>query len=255
MNILISKRAVLAAVVIVCLSLAGCKKKEPEITTSTPPPPVVPVNTPPKPQTPQGYDLEAKGIPKFATADYIELSRIFKVSTFRSGIGHDYADAFEQCRSMKHYYQPPFGNNQWGTIKIYSPINGSIAKLDPEWAGTQVHITSDEYPDFTIVLFHVKVDPGFKVGDKVTAAQLLGTHIGTQTSSDIAVRVNTTKGFKLISWFNIMKDDLFQKYKDRGVTSRTQLILSKEARDADPLNCTGEAFGKAGSLTNWVELN
>ena len=52
------------------------------------------------------YDIDAKGIPQFAGVDYIELAKISRISKFRSGIGHDYSDDFEQCRSMKHYYMP-----------------------------------------------------------------------------------------------------------------------------------------------------
>ena len=46
------------------------------------------------------------------SSDHIELLYIFeldkidKISKFRSGIGHDYWDDFENCRSMKHYFFP-----------------------------------------------------------------------------------------------------------------------------------------------------
>lgn len=45
---------------------------------------------------------------KFITTDYIELDKIDRVSKFRSGIGHDYRDDAESCRSMKHYFSYRF---------------------------------------------------------------------------------------------------------------------------------------------------
>src|SRR5262249_2384306 len=41
-------------------------------------------------------------IPKFLQADYIDLCQIGSISKFRSSEEHDYSDAFESCRSMKH---------------------------------------------------------------------------------------------------------------------------------------------------------
>ena len=41
------------------------------------------------------YDVDANGIPKFVTVDYIELGKIYRISKFRSGEGHYYSDDFE----------------------------------------------------------------------------------------------------------------------------------------------------------------
>ena len=62
------------------------------------------------------WDVDANGIPKFVTSDHIELSKIEKISKFRSGIGHDFSDNFESCRSMKHYYCP-YGNVDWSGLR------------------------------------------------------------------------------------------------------------------------------------------
>jgi hypothetical protein len=50
------------------------------------------------------WDIAANGIPKFVGRDFTQLSKIDKISKFRSGEGHDYSDGSETCRSMKHYY-------------------------------------------------------------------------------------------------------------------------------------------------------
>jgi hypothetical protein len=47
------------------------------------------------------YDLNSNGIPRFVQADYIELAKIGQISRFRSGVGHEYSDAIEFCRSMQ----------------------------------------------------------------------------------------------------------------------------------------------------------
>jgi len=200
------------------------------------------------------YNIETNGIPKFVDVNYIELEKIERISKFRSSEGHDYSDDFESCRSMKHYYSP-YDTLIWNDVKVYSPVAGTISRIREEWAGTQLEIRSEEYPAITFVLFHMDLLEQPKVGDKLTKGQQLGTHIGTQTTSDIAVGVNTNKGYRLVSYFDVMSDSLFQKYQVRGVTSRADAIISKEDRDADPLSCDGETFTSRGTLENWVVLN
>ena len=51
-----------------------------------------------------------------------------------------------------------------------------------------------------------------------------------------------------------MTDSLFGHYQSRGVVARSDLIITKQARDSDPLNCSGETFGTSGTLENWVIL-
>lgn len=207
------------------------------------------------------YDVDKNGIPKFVRTDYIELSKIQKISRFRSAYGHNYSDEFEQCRSMKHYYWP-FGGDpgqthtpSWATVNIYSPVRGTISRVFEEWAGTQIQVQSGEFPAFHFILFHVAVANPVAVGDVVAAGQLLGNHIGDQTMSDIAVGVNTPGGWKLVSYFDVLTDSLFQSYQAAGVSSRDALIISKEARDADPLTCSGETFSDVGTLEDWVTIN
>ncbi|KAB2847197.1 MAG: hypothetical protein F9K45_00180 [Melioribacteraceae bacterium] len=200
------------------------------------------------------YDIDANGIPKFVKVNYIELEHIYQISKFRSAIGHDYADSFESCRSMKHYYQPKSGAD-WSAIKIFSPVKGKVSRVFAEWAGSQVQITSDEYPAFVFILFHVNLITPLKEGDQISEGQQIGTHIGSQTMSDITVRVTTPKGWKLISYFDVMDDSIFQIYQSRGINSRSNFIISKEERDADTLNCNGETFFNSGTIDNWVVLN
>ena len=207
-----------------------------------------------KPTAPRGYDIETKGIPKFVRLNYLDLDRIARISKFRSAFGHSYSDDFEHCRSMKHYFEPKGDGSDWSTIPIYSPVSGTVWRMFEEWAGTQVWISTQEYPDISIAIFHIKLKDSLQIGQPVSRGQVLGNHIGGQTMSDIAVSVNTTRGWKLISYFDVMTDSLFQAYQARGVSSRDQLIISKEARDADTLTCDGESFTSQGQLEDWVVL-
>jgi len=203
----------------------------------------------------QTYDVDANGIPQFVHSDYIEADKIEAISKFRSGSGHDYSDDFESCRSMKHYFLID-GDIDWATVRIFSPVAGFVHDVFDEWAGTQVQIQSEEYPAFYFMLFHVDLAYSLNVGDMVDAGQELGTHIGFQTMSDIAVRVNTPNGSKLLSYFEVIDDNVFSEYQIRGLNSRDDVIITKDERDADPLSCVQhEAFDDSGNLENWASLN
>jgi hypothetical protein len=202
------------------------------------------------------YVVNSNGIPRFVESDYIELWKIERISRFRSGEGHDYSDDFESCRSMKHYFQPS-NTVSWASIQVRSPVAGTVSRFNQEGlagSGTRIRIKSRDFPAFYFILFHVQTNGAMLVGDSVTAGQLLGTHVGTQTISDIAVGVNTPKGWKLLSYFDVMTDSVFARYQARGIASRADVIISKEARDNDPLTCDGETFAGRGNLPNWVTL-
>jgi len=177
-----------------------------------------------------------------ATADYIELGRISAISRFRSGVGHDYSDVFESCRSMKHYYFP-----REYPVRIFSPVDGVVDYVRDGGRGMQIGIGSG---DRVFVLFHVALSIPLAAGDSVTAGQELGTHIGSDTYSDIAVREDD----RYLSFFEVMDDTVFAAYQARGVASRTAMIITRAERDADPLSCSGETFASTGSIENWVDL-
>ena len=189
----------------------------------------------------------------FVSTNYIELDKIGRISKFRSLAGHDYHDDFEQCRSMKHYFEPK-SSVDWSSIKITSPVKGSVSRIFEEWAGTQVQIQSEKNPKYIFIIFHINLVAPLKVGDQVALGQLLGTHIGSQTMSDIAVGLATDSGYKLISYFETLTDSLFQLYQLRGVTTRNDMIITKEARDADSIECNGDAFLSSGTIGDWVVL-
>lgn len=187
------------------------------------------------------------------THDYTILDSVKQISKFRSGVGHDYSDDFETCRSMKHYYPVRKGT------EIYAPISGTINFILPEWAGTKIQINSDFHAAFYFELFHVDLDTSLKIGDHLEAGQLLGTHSSNQTMSDIAVFVRVpgvdSAATRFISFFDVMDDNLFTDYQQRGLNHRDSLIISKASRDADPLTCVGQWGNGIGNIPNWADLN
>jgi hypothetical protein len=201
------------------------------------------------------WDIDANGIPKFVYFNYIEIGKIYRISRFRSTVGHDYSDAFEHCRSMKHYFEPKEGID-WANVKIYSPINGTITRLEEEWAGTKLEIETDSLPAFRISIFHINLAISLQLGQKVTVGEYLGNHIGSQTMSDISVIVNDpTRQGRMVSYFDIITDNLFKEYSVHGVSDRTQFIISRQERDNYPLTCNGDTFIGNDTLQQWVVLN
>lgn len=195
------------------------------------------------------YDIQTLGIPKFVDTIYIDMRKITSISKFRSAAGHNYSDGTqfgaalalkgsdnraEDCRSMKHYFRFPDVS-----VPIYAPVSGYVNSIrDGDLAAT-ISIISDVQPAFEFQVFHVELTPRPQPGDRVTAGQLLGHHVGSATWSDIAVAVNTGKGLHLISYFEVLTDGAFETFKARGITSREELIITKAARDAAPINCVG----------------
>ncbi|GEM_PF-2267390 len=204
-----------------------------------------------------GKNTGNTSIPKFIQADFIDLSKITNISKFRSGSGHDFSrGSGETCRSMKHYFNVdrpleieqlinknkgmsplPDGKTD---IPIYSPVNGKIIGIEPDQFGKQFYIQPDSHPKLTVRIFHVYPLPGIQKGGKVKAGQKIGV-IGQYQNTDIAIAQNRTK---YISYFEVMPDKIFAKYQALGVKNREELIISKAARDANPLKCNGEWFAE-----------
>lgn len=201
------------------------------------------------------FNVDESGVPMLITSDYIDLSQINRISRFRSGFGHDYSDSSETCRSMKHYFMPR-GNVDWSAVTISAPADGVVLDIREEGPlGFQVAIRSSALGAATIVLFHVVLDEGVSIGTTVTSGMRLGRHIGPQTMSDVAIRLDTPGGPRLVSYFDAMTDAMFARYQARGVPSRAALTISRNERDADPLSCSGQQFVSGGTLSHWVGLN
>ena len=116
-------------------------------------------------------DANLDDIPRFSMTFYIDLDAIKRISRFRSGIGHDFADSAETCRSMKHYFCPrgcmaPLPHAvPWTSLVLRAPVTGRVTRLDVEQTyGTQVHIEPAGFPTWDIRVFHVTPVDGLAVG-------------------------------------------------------------------------------------------
>jgi hypothetical protein len=233
------KSIVILAICSLIIILSACKKKE---------------NSENNKQTNDVWDLDKNPSPKFVNTNYIELANIYRISKYRSSVGHDYSDFTEHCRSMKHYFEP-LSTADWSIIKVFAPVTGQVTRAENEGMGIKIEIASDEYPAFRFQIFHINLSNPLNVNDHVTAGQQLGTHIGSQTYSDISVLVNdATKQGRMVSYFDVMTDALFNEYVKIGITSRDSLIIPKALRDAHPLTCDGDQFAGGDTLESWVYL-
>ena len=191
--------------------------------------------------------------PQFVKTNYVELNKITSLSRFRSSAGHDNSDDFESCRNMKHYFMPKAGFDAT-QIRIFSPVNGMLYQVQPDDGGVQVRIKADDYPGFYFRIYHMVITNNLRIGDPLSAGQAIGHAYSSTTATDMEIDVNTTNGWRLVSYFDVMTDSLFSNFQARGVAARSNLILSKERRDADPLTCDGETFLTFGTNTSWVNL-
>jgi len=216
------------------------------------------------------YDIDLNGVPKFIQSDFTQLHKIDGISKFRSGFGHSFTDGTESCRSMKHYFTPysSFRENQ--EMEIYAPVTGTITLVSNDGHGASTGMTNktiqirpDDQPAFICELFHCDlVSSAIETGRKVQAGELLG-HARLYyedldehaTSFDVAIWAQTPSGMRLVSYFDALTDAVFEQYMARGAASRDAIIISKEARDADPIQCDGERFLTGGNLDNWLILN
>ena len=205
---------------------------------------------------PETYDLATLGPPRVLDANYIDLSKIERISRFRSAIGHSYVDGSgETCRSMKHYYQPK-GSVDWTTVEVYAPASGTIWTIATDGWGFRVMLRPRDLPALNVAIFHVNPDPGIVKYSWVEAGDRIGRHASGSTMSDIATDIGGKETGTLLSYFHTMTDPVFALYQARGVPSREAAIITKDERDADPVPCVGEQqFPVQGTVPNWVVLN
>jgi hypothetical protein len=177
-------------------------------------------------------------------------------------------DPTEINRSMKHYfvqYAQYVGDNT--TVPIFAPFAGSIYRVSNDGMSTgfvdkQVWIRSDNNPDYFAIIFHVNLsetfpqiwndypqghwphwEPDDQVYDRinVVSGETIGfaDSRGGKQASDIAIlrKISATE-YHYVSYFDsdVMPGSIFANYQARGVSSREDLIISKEFRDLNPVD-------------------
>ena len=211
-----------------------------------------------KEKTGIGVNVDTSNPDKFIQADFVDLSKIYSVSKYRSAEGHDFSGNGETCRSMKHYFAPqidptvqmpkdsegrsiPPQPDGVHDVDIFSPVDGEITNIATERlpVGEQLYIRPDSAKDYTIRLFHVYKLGNIAKGTKVKAGEKIGV-ISGYSATDISVEAGREK---YVSYFQVMPDSVFANYQKRGATSRDDFIISKEYRDAHPVPCNQDKHG------------
>ena len=246
---------------------------------------------------PTGPTVDLSNLPKFVTNNFIDLDPFNSITKFRGAYGHDYSASDEEydptgksCRSMKHYFEAYTLDQRWsgqfgsydtkGNVNYYAPTSGNIidivhgtfgrdnGSVGEEW---QFTIESSEYPSVNIKFHHVNLEKHLQGGGNVQAGEFLGTIARDNGQGEIAAYVLSGEGtLKYVSFFELITDDVFALYESRGLKNRSDVIISREDRESNPIPCTigdgeGGKFYFAGGnelqfaqwqqgSENWVSL-
>ena len=190
----------------------------------------------------------------------------YEASIIAAGFYELETDPSENNRSMKHYFL--FEKRYRGnitTIPIYAPFDGIIHRVSNEVqegddTDKQVWIRSNAQPDYYLIIHHVNLSETFpqiwndypkelwehwqpddEQYDRITmqAGEIIGyADTKERVASDVAVLHKISEQeYHYRSYFDpvIMPDSIFQRFVDRGVTGRSDLIISKAYRDAHPI--------------------
>lgn len=234
-------------------------------------------------------DTDFNNPPKFLQADFLDLDKVAAITKFRSGWGHNYAGNGETCRSMKHEFQFKETSAQSAIrqkevelqksgVKItneiatdlkrnaasvrdeslstpfYSPVDGWVTGTgESSGVGNMIEIMPDNAPQWRIKMYHVWIDPSIHLFSHLKAGQVIGKSYMDIGWGDIAIHYRFVGGERLVSYFQVLPDNLFEKYKARGVKSRDDLIISKEFRDAHPLECLNNRGETSDYAKNYTD--
>ena len=204
---------------------------------------------------------------KIAKFNFTEIEKFSKISKIRSGVGHNYTPSTDEydptnknCKSMKHYLIPVGVPNssdlyaktphtfEWMSIKYFSPVDGYIIgvtyKENPYGTESNFKIVSKNNPGYYFGYFHVSLLDGLKEGSEVKAGQQIGTFGDENTWGEIAVEVQVKNGKTYApSFLEVSSEEVFKQYQNKGVNSFSDVIISREYRDANPLACDNTDAG------------
>jgi hypothetical protein len=162
-----------------------------------------------------------------------------------------------------------------GNLRYYAPVNGQLRDiLTNEFKSGQTEyqftIMSQEYSSINFTFMHVELLEDLRSGASVEAGQHIGFVARPHGQAEIVTWVSLGKGkLKNISFFDVTTDEVFAEYQARGINTRSQMSISREERDTNPVACYPDSEGgkfiatgnelsfnlwQAG-LDNWVFLS
>jgi len=204
--------------------------------------------------------------PKIAVTNHIDLDPFNSITKLRAAYGHDYTSGdsehdpeWKSCRSMKHYFDAytydqrssqDFGlYDTAGDVKYYAPAAGELRDIQtnefsPGETEYQFTIVSTEYPSMNFTFMHLELIEELRNGGLVEAGQHIGYVVRPHGQGEIVTWIDLGGGMiKNISFFDVMTDEVFAEYQTRGIESRSQMTITKEERDANPVACSSENGG------------
>ena len=128
------------------------------------------------------------------------------------------------------------------TLKFFAPANGTITNVinsqshgEPE---SQFYVQSTEHPGYYFGFYHVKLAPNLGNGSEVKVGQEIGTLGNEESWAEISVeaRINSRE-VHLFSFLEVADDEVLEQYKARGLNAVSDVIITKEERDANPIGC------------------
>ena len=198
--------------------------------------------------------------PKFIQSDFIDLSKIYIISKYRSSIGHSTDDSVEKCLSLRHIYGDPHGSEEFtdgdkkwelihnrpaphDSIDIYAPVDGLITDIsssshikDKQGIAGTIIIKPDNAPGFDVRIDSVFINSNIRNLMRVKAGDKVGV-ICTRCPGEITVEYNYLFGRRAVSFISALSDQVFADYQKRGLKNREDAIISKVYRDAHPFSC------------------
>lgn len=217
--------------------------------------------------------------PPQIVANFVDLEKIEKISTYRSCAGHVTVpqDERESKRNMKVYYwvKPEYVGSD--TVEIYAPYDGYVSTIrdEPE-LGLEGEIWISPVRTFlpaigvwSFSVHHIHVREDLKMGSAVRAGELIGYGAASTERGRSFDFIYGTLGLppgRIDNWtapfddldfiFDHMTDEVFAEYQKHGIASRDELYLTKEERDAKPCQYAGQGphFINQEDPDNWVFL-
>lgn len=220
--------------------------------------------------------------PPQITANFTELDKIDKISKFRSCAGHVTVSqkGNEPKSNMKHYFwvKPEF--NKPKTVEIYAPYDGYVADIrsDPGMnlegeifiSPTQIFGLVPPLGVWAFSVQHIDINPELKLGDKVKAGDVIGWLATSEKRGFSFDIIYARTGFppttvdgwtnpfaELDTVFNHMTDEAFAPYKEKGIASKDEFIITREEREKTDCEYGEQPYFSADSQnvpSNWIYL-
>lgn len=227
------------------------------------------------------FILAQKAPPPQIVANFTELDKIEKISKYRSCAGHTTVpqDEREMKRSMKHYFsvKPEYLGDD--TVNIYSPYDGFVAVIREDradglegeiWiAPKDMFVMLPPVGRWTFSVQHINIREGLKRGNEVKAGELIGyaaVAAGNRNTFDVIYAKGSLVPKRIDNWmgpfsdldsvFNHMSEGTFAQYREKGISSKEELVISKQERDQNPCvyKDNGPYFLNYENSEDWTTL-